>query len=91
MKALLNRYISLIAFLVVLIAWEGACRLLEIPQYVLPAPSVIAAAIGDVGLGRWLEHTLATLSVALVASPWPSAWRCRWPSASSARRCWRAC
>jgi len=65
-KALLNRYISLIAFLVVLLAWEGACRLMKIPQYVLPAPSVIAAAVGDIGLARWLEHTLATLSVALM-------------------------
>lgn len=66
MPALLQRHVSLIVFLLVLAGWEAACHLLAVPEYILPAPSAIWHAALDVGLGRWLDHLGATLSVALV-------------------------
>ena len=66
MRAFLSRYASLWAFLLVLLLWEVAARVLELPVYVLPAPSAIVAAAGDLGWNRWLEHLVATLEVALV-------------------------
>lgn len=65
MKALLYRHVSLLAFAVVILLWELACRLLKIPAYLLPMPSAIVGALGELPLGRWLEHLLATLGVAL--------------------------
>lgn len=51
---------------VLLAAWEGACRLLQVPQYVLPAPSVIAqAALANGPL--LLASAWNTLSTALLA------------------------
>lgn len=66
MPALLQRHVSLIVFLLVLAGWEAACHLLAVPEYILPAPSVVWHAALDLGLARWLDHLGATLSVALV-------------------------
>ncbi|RMX08687.1 ABC transporter permease [Corticibacter populi] len=65
MLRFLSRQASLLVFLLVLIGWELACRLLAIPEYILPAPSAIARAAADVGASRWLDHLAATLQVAL--------------------------
>lgn len=65
MPALLQRHVSLIVFLLALVGWEAACHLLAVPEYILPAPSVIGHAALDLGLSRWLDHLGATLSVAL--------------------------
>ncbi len=66
MKALAYRHASLLAFVVLLGVWELACRALALPEYILPAPSVIAAAAGSLGLARWAEHLWATIEVALL-------------------------
>lgn len=66
MRAFLHRYASLLAFVAVLLLWEGASRLLRLPVYVLPAPSDIVGAVGELGLLRWGEHLAATLEVALI-------------------------
>ena len=66
MRSLLNRHAALLAFVAGLLAWELACRGLAVPVYVLPAPSAIAMAAAELGAARWLEHTLATLEVALL-------------------------
>ncbi|KKW67166.1 ABC transporter permease [Lampropedia cohaerens] len=65
MRALVGRNASLLVFLLVLLAWELACRLATIPEYVLPAPSAIAHAATALTPSRWLEHAMATLQVAL--------------------------
>lgn len=65
MRLFLERYISVIAFLVAVLVWEGACRLLKVPAYILPSPSAIFGSINSLTPGRWLEHTVATLGVAL--------------------------
>lgn len=46
--------------------WELACRLLEVPDYVLPAPSKIVAAFSAVEWQRWAVHVWATVRVALL-------------------------
>ncbi|WP_231731389.1 ABC transporter permease [Lampropedia cohaerens] len=65
LRALVGRNASLLVFLLVLLAWELACRLATIPEYVLPAPSAIAHAATALTPSRWLEHAMATLQVAL--------------------------
>ncbi|QXZ08551.1 ABC transporter permease [Comamonas sp. Y33R10-2] len=66
MPAFLLRHASLLFFIVVLVLWECACRFLHIPEYIFPAPSAIWSAAANLGLQRWLEHTAATLEVALI-------------------------
>ncbi len=66
MKAFAFRHASLLAFIVLLGIWELACRALALPEYILPAPSVIALAAGSLGLARWAEHLWATIEVALL-------------------------
>lgn len=65
MTAILNRHASLCVFVLVLILWEAGCRLLHVPEYILPAPSVIARAATELGAARWIEHLAATLEAAL--------------------------
>jgi NitT/TauT family transport system permease protein len=40
--------------------------LFKVPPFVLPAPSLIVLAAAELGVGRWAEHLLATLQVALL-------------------------
>jgi NitT/TauT family transport system permease protein len=56
----------IIVGLTILIAWEGACRALKVPSYLVPAPTVIAdALVADMsGLIRAL---MATMRVTLLA------------------------
>ena len=55
---------ALIAIL--LLAWEGACRGLNLPIYVLPPPSAVATAIAGSAPGL-LVSALTTLGMALLA------------------------
>lgn len=54
----------------ILMGWETACRLLEVPSYFLPTPSAIGAALRDnlplLALSGW--NTLATALWALLAA-----------------------
>ncbi len=66
MKTLLSHKVLPILALVSLIPlWELICRLLEIPVFVLPAPSDIAEAFFKVESQRWAGHLWATVSIAL--------------------------
>ncbi|GAA5235517.1 ABC transporter permease [Verticiella sediminum] len=65
MTSLFNRHASLLVFLAVILAWQLGCRLLGVPEYILPAPDAIWRAALDLGASRWLEHLSATLQVAL--------------------------
>jgi len=66
LHSLLTRFVSLWAFLVVLVIWEVGCRVLKVPVFVLPAPSAILASTQELEPARWLEHLLATVQVALL-------------------------
>ncbi|MGK9065343.1 ABC transporter permease [Stutzerimonas chloritidismutans] len=55
-----------LAFLVLLLGWETACRLFAVPSFVLPSPSAILAATAKVGFAGWADHVLATLRVTLM-------------------------
>ena len=47
--------------------WEGACRLFQIPSFLLPSPSaIVAAGFRDSPAAVWLGHIGATLRVALM-------------------------
>lgn len=60
------RYASFLVFILMVIVWEGACDLLKVPPYILPAPSAIAKAFTTLPLQRWLQHSWATIEVALL-------------------------
>jgi NitT/TauT family transport system permease protein len=65
-SALLRRSAPLILLVVMLAAWEGACRALEVPTYFLPKPSEIWAAL----LSSWpliLGSAAVTFGMALAA------------------------
>jgi len=55
----------LILILLLLAAWETACRLLGMPTYLLPAPSAIGAALVE-GWPLLLASAWGTLSTALI-------------------------
>ncbi len=55
-----------IAFICVLGSWELGCRIFSVQSFVLPSPTAIVEAAGELGVGRWAEHASATLEVALL-------------------------
>lgn len=61
-----DRAAPALAFALLLVVWEAACRGLAIPSFLLPAPSAIAAAFFDVSLPVWAGHVWATVRVALM-------------------------
>jgi NitT/TauT family transport system permease protein len=62
----LDKAAPALTFAVLLLIWELACRLFEIPSFLLPAPSAIVKAAFDVGLDQWWSHLSATLEVTLI-------------------------
>lgn len=58
--------LPLITFTTILMVWELATKLFDVPTYVLPAPSRIVSGFDAVNRARWLEHIWATLRVALI-------------------------
>jgi NitT/TauT family transport system permease protein len=63
---LAERLAPAITLLLIVAVWEGACRVLAIPTYVLPSPSAIFYAAGDVSLRIWLVNFWATLKIVLL-------------------------
>ena len=62
----MTRFLAPLALVILLLAaWELACRALAIPVYLLPAPSAIGAALAD-GWPLLLASAWNTLSTALV-------------------------
>jgi NitT/TauT family transport system permease protein len=64
--ALLDRFAPPLAFVGLILVWEGAARLFAIPSFLLPAPSAILQAMLATPLSVWLGHIWATLRVALM-------------------------
>lgn len=49
----------------ILVVWELSCRLFAVPEFLLPAPTVIFRAAFTIGAGEWFGHISSTLRVAL--------------------------
>ena len=64
--ALLDRIAPAAAFVALVLLWEAVVRLLAIPSFLLPAPSVVMQAMLATPLPVWLGHIWATLRVALM-------------------------
>jgi NitT/TauT family transport system permease protein len=54
-----------LTMLAILAVWEAACRLLHVPEFLLPAPSVILKAALAMSGSEWAGHITSTLRVAL--------------------------
>jgi NitT/TauT family transport system permease protein len=61
-----NRYAPGIACIALLVAWEFGCRLLNVPTYLLPPPSLIAAGLFQQTPDVWITNIWATVRVALM-------------------------
>jgi NitT/TauT family transport system permease protein len=64
--AQLDRHAPVLAAVVLLLVWEGAARLFEIPSFLLPTPSAIVRAAFNIPALVWLGHIWATLQVVLM-------------------------
>ena len=57
--------------LLLIIGWEGACRALRVPPYLLPAPSAVALALiqnaGSLTVSAWRTLTMALEALAAAA------------------------
>lgn len=58
--------LPLLTFAALLLIWEAAARLFDIPSYILPAPTRILTGFGAVDAARWGQHIWATLRVAML-------------------------
>jgi NitT/TauT family transport system permease protein len=62
MKSAWNRLLTVLFFAASVVVWEAAVRLLEIPAFVLPAPSAVVVALWrGVSSGLYLKHLYVTL------------------------------
>lgn len=59
-------FAAIVSLAGVILLWELAVRLLNIPSYLLPAPSSIFNSFSAIGFGRWSGHLWATLRVAMM-------------------------
>jgi NitT/TauT family transport system permease protein len=66
LAVLLNRFAPALTFAGLIVIWEAASRIFEIPSFLLPAPSAIVVAAFGIPLTVWLGHIWATLRVALM-------------------------
>ena len=53
-------------FVVIVLLWEGLCRVFAVPSFVLPRPSDIVIAAGAVAWSQWLGHLWATVQIVLI-------------------------
>jgi NitT/TauT family transport system permease protein len=65
-RLVLRRLAPLVLFLALVAVWEGACRLLQVPPYFLPAPSAIWGELTS-GWGLILASAAVTFGMALAA------------------------
>ena len=66
MTRFINALAPLTLLLVLLLGWELACRLMQVPAYFLPPPSAVARAVAE-DLPALVLASWNTLSVAMVA------------------------
>ena len=81
MKQVSSRMAPAGYILVILLLWELAVRLFHIPLYILPAPTAIAAALGEEwpvlvshGAVTVLEALAGILISLILALAWESLW-----------------
>ncbi len=62
----LNRYAPAITLVLIILVWEAACRLFDVPVFVLPRPTQIVASFGQVPPLTWLVNIWATLQIVII-------------------------
>src|SRR5690606_16761778 len=58
--------LPVLTFIGLLLVWEISVLALQVPSFLLPSPSRIAAGFEPVPALRWMEHVWATLRVAMI-------------------------
>jgi NitT/TauT family transport system permease protein len=64
-NSVLDRFLPQFVYIAVFALWEIGCRIGNVPDFILPAPSRIIKAGIDFGFAAWGEQLLATLEVVL--------------------------
>ncbi|MEZ5812780.1 MAG: ABC transporter permease [Rhizobiaceae bacterium] len=54
-----------LTFLIILVIWEVSTRVLQIPSFLLPAPSRIVEGFDGITVARWAGHVWSTFRVAM--------------------------
>ena len=62
----LNPPIAFYSLVSLILLWEISCRLFNIPEYILPAPTRVFGALVEVGVDRWLNHTWSTIRICII-------------------------
>lgn len=64
-RRILNRLAPLLLTIAICAVWETACHVLQLPEFLLPAPSAIFRAAFNLTFGEWITNIRSTLQVAL--------------------------
>ncbi|MEP2650853.1 MAG: ABC transporter permease [Paraglaciecola sp.] len=62
----ISKFLPVVTLLALIPIWEVTVRIFDVPNFLLPAPSVIYRAFMDVEFSRWGIHLWATLRVAIL-------------------------
>jgi NitT/TauT family transport system permease protein len=63
---LVHRFAPAITLVLIIVFWEVACRVFNVPVFVLPRPLQIVASFAQVPLSTWLVNIWATLQIVLI-------------------------
>jgi NitT/TauT family transport system permease protein len=63
---LVNRFAPAITLVLVIVFWEVACRVFNVPVFVLPRPLQIVVSFAQVPLSTWLVNIWATLQIVII-------------------------
>lgn len=58
--------LPVLTFLALILSWETACHVFDIPAFVLPPPSTISDGFTSITPERWFDHIWSTLRVAFM-------------------------
>jgi NitT/TauT family transport system permease protein len=62
----IERHAPAITLAVLVVFWEVACRVFDVPPFVLPRPTQIVAAVGQVSAMTWFANIFATLQIVVI-------------------------
>ncbi len=65
LRQILEWLAPVLAMITIIAAWEIACRVFSVPEFILPAPSAVAAAGLNLSVSQWVITISNTLSVAV--------------------------
>jgi len=66
MSSSMRPLLPIATIVALVLLWELICRLLNIEDYILPSPSLIAATLADTSPMTWINHSAVTLKITVL-------------------------